>query len=131
MHMRLLFLVYTFAICCVSPTLGAECPKGALFESGSTGAKILVTHIGIGQSRFAQGGTLQAGIALEILSKEGERGAIFGPMRSYMFVTDPDYLEKEGYQWQPVEEDKDGFYRVLSDDGKSELFTMVFLKCAE
>jgi hypothetical protein len=66
------------------------------------------------------------------VTQTGERGAIAGPMRSSMFVSDPETLAKAGYTWeQDVPKDPDGIYRVVSDDGQSELFTLSYVGCAD
>ena len=64
----------------------------------STTDETLVKHFGIGKSEFAAGAGPQTGMALDLVTQAGERGAVFGPMRSMMFVSDPDTLTKAGYQ---------------------------------
>lgn len=109
----------------------AVCQKGAVYNSQATGHTIVVKRVGFGKSRFTPGGPLQAGVALDIRTPDGERGALFGPMRSYMFLTDLKYLKRDGYRWQAAGADPNGFYRVLTDDGQSERFTLTFVSCAK
>jgi hypothetical protein len=53
-------------------------------------------------------------------------------MRSSMFVSDPETLTKAGYTWEEdVPKDPDGIYRVVSDDGQGELFTLSYVGCAD
>jgi hypothetical protein len=71
-------------------------------------------------------------VAFDLVTPMGERGAIFGPMRSSMFVSDPDTLTKAGYTWgEAVPTDPGGFYRVLDDNGADELFTLSYVGCAD
>lgn len=116
------------------PQPGAtRCEFGTVYESTKSGTAILVMRIGSGSNSFQADGSgpKQQGVALDFfLTDSGERGAIYGPMRSYMFATDLDTLTQLGYRWKNAEPDPDGFFRVLSDDGQNELFTLTYVGCA-
>ncbi|TPK96393.1 hypothetical protein FJ934_09610 [Mesorhizobium sp. B2-4-12] len=76
------------------PGSGEICPKGVLFKSLESGAIATVTRHGFGYAYFTmERDHLQPAVAAEILTKEGEHGFIYGPMRSYMFVVDPETLK--------------------------------------
>lgn len=125
-----------FAAAALACSLGAAqaddiCPNGAAYKVSTTGETVVVKHSGFGQSVFSPGGKPQTGMALDLVTRTGERGAIAGPMRSYMFATDPETLTKHGYRWNPVSADPGGFYRVVSDDGQNELFTLSYVGCAD
>ena len=126
-----LFALATLACSGASALAEDTCPNGAAYEVSTNGETIIVKRFGIGETEFAKGAGPQAGMALDLVTATGERGAIAGPMRSYMFVTDPDTLTKQGYQWHPVSADPGGFYRVMSDDGQSELFILSYVGCAD
>jgi hypothetical protein len=112
----------------------AICKYGAIYRTLSGKHKrIIVTRYGYGSNSFQPDGSgpKQAGVALEfVVEKTGERGAIYGPMRSHMFVTDLAVLKRLGYRWGKVAADPGGFYRVLSDDGDKEIFTFDYVGCA-
>ena len=107
------------------------CPNGAAYGVSTTGETIVVKRSGVGESVFSPGGAPQAGMALDLVTQTGARGAIFGPMRSYMFVSDPETLTKGGYRWDPASADPGGFYRVISHDAQSELFTLSYVGCVD
>ncbi|TPI40947.1 hypothetical protein FJW07_06685 [Mesorhizobium sp. B3-1-9] len=74
--------------------LSKSCPKGVLFKEIKSGIVVTVIRQGQGKAVFTQDKhRLQAATAVEILTKEGERGFIYGPMRSYMFAVDPDVVK--------------------------------------
>lgn len=107
-----------------------ECPKGAIYRISESPHTLLVKRIGVGKSNFTQNGPPQTGIAIDLVTSEGQQGAIFGPMRSYMFmVENAGVLTSEGYKWEPAQADPGGFFRVLSDDGQKELFYLTYIKC--
>lgn len=108
----------------------ASCPNGAVYTSMQSGQSILVKRIGSGMSQFTPGGDKQAAIALDFVLADGQRGAIFGPMRSVMFPVESRFLTAEGYTWQPAGHDPQGFFRVLSDDGQAERFILTYVGCA-
>src|SRR3954464_15782587 len=110
----------------------AICKYGAIYRTFS-GKRIIVRRYGTGMSSFQADGSgpRQVGTALDfVVEKTGERGAIYGPMRSYMFVTDLAVLNRQGYRWRSVPADPGGFYRVLSDDGQDEIVTFPCVGCA-
>ena len=130
--MRLLILAIAVLSCLIGTSQADEaCPNGTAYEVSTTGETVVVKRSGIGQSVFSPGGEPQVGMALDLVTQTGERGAIFGPMRSYMFASDPETLTRDGYRWESVSPDPDGFYRVMSDDGQNELFTLSYLGCAD
>ena len=92
-------------------TADDTCPNGAAYRVSTTGETIVVKRSGVGESVFSPGGAPQAGMALDLVTQTGERGAIFGPMRSYMFVP----IRK---RYQGRLPDPGGFYRVISDDAQ-------------
>jgi hypothetical protein len=128
-----LFAVAVATLACSIGSLHADetCLNGTAYKVSTTGETVVVKRSGIGESVFSPGDKPQTGMALDLVTQTGERGAIFGPMRSYMFATDPETLTKHGYQWSPASPDPDGFYRVMSDDGQNELFTLSYLGCAD
>ena len=127
------FLFALAILVCLSATAAAEdtCPNGTAYKVSANGETIVVKRFGIGETEFAQGAGPQPGMALDFVTQTGIRGAVFGPMRSIMFVTDPETLTKAGYQWEPASPDPDGVYRVMSDDGQSEMFTLSYAGCAD
>lgn len=110
----------------------AECSHGATYKVSGSERTIVAMRLATGTSSFQAGGSgpRQAGIALEFVTDTGDRGYIYGPMRSYMFATDASVLRKLGYRWSKVRSDPQGFFRVLTDDGQRELFTFVSKGCA-
>lgn len=108
----------------------ASCSNGAVYTSMQSGQSILVKRIGSGWNQFTPDGAKQAAIALDLVFADGQRGAIFGPMRSVMFQVDRQFLAAEGYTWQPASRDPQGFFRVLSDDGQEERLTLTYVGCA-
>lgn len=118
------------ALCAMSTTSMADtCSNGAVYEV-STGFLVVVTRMGHGQVDFTRSGNAQSAVALDFfLPHTGDRGVIFGPQRSYMFATDLDYLETSGFTWGSVPQDEGGFFRVMTDDGHSEMFYFVFQRC--
>jgi hypothetical protein len=101
--MRLMIVAIAALACSVGSLRADEiCPNGAVYKIDTTGKTLVVKRRGIGQSRFTTDGPLQYGMALDLVTEDGQRGAIFGPMRSYMFVSDPDTLTKHGYTWKPA-----------------------------
>jgi hypothetical protein len=120
------------------PTLARQdsdttaCQFGAVYKAGS-GQTLIVRRFGTGWSSFQANGTgpKQAGMALDfVLTDGGEKGAIYGPMRSQMFPIDLRTLDRLGYSWKPAPADPGGFFRVLSHDGQDELFTLTYVGCA-
>jgi hypothetical protein len=111
----------------------AICRFGAVYKTLGSGKTIIVKRFGTGSNSFQANGAgpKQAGMALDfVLTDGGDRGAIYGPMRSHMFAVDLSTLKRLGYRWEPAHPDPDGFFRVLSDDGQSELFTFTYVACA-
>src|SRR3954449_873778 len=101
-------LVFVFAaLLCSTGAVQAEdiCPNGAAYKVSTTGETIVLKHSGIGKSEFSPGAGPQYGMALDLVTQTGERGAVVGPMRSMMFVSDPETLTKAGYQWDQVSAD--------------------------
>jgi hypothetical protein len=106
------------------------CPNGAVYSVEPAGKTVVVKRFGIGESEFAPGKPPLPGMALDLVTDTGERGALFGPMRSSMFITDPDTLTEHGYKWRPVTADPGGVYGVVSDDGETKLYTLYYVGCA-
>jgi len=110
-------------------TLSKNCPKGVLFKASGSGIVVTVLRQGHGKAVFTENKhRLQAATAAEILTKEGERGFIYGPMRSYMFAVDPEIVED--FEWRPAETELHAFYTVRTDDGTEALFTLHDIGCA-
>jgi hypothetical protein len=109
--------------------MAQTCKNGAVYEV-STGFLIVVTRMGTGEVDFARSGVAQSAVALDFfLPHTGDRGFIYGPQRSYMFATDLETLEANGFSWGPAPKDTGGFFRVLTDDGTNEIFHFEFQKC--
>ncbi|MGX5722383.1 hypothetical protein [Shinella zoogloeoides] len=114
-----------------APGAKAEnCKKGAVYQSLQSGSKIVVKRIGSGKSDFTGIGRKQAAMALDFFTDDGQRGAIYGPMRSIMFPADVKELTKDGFRWRPASADPNGFFRVMTDDGQNEIFTLTYVGCA-
>ncbi len=125
-----LALSVALAIYGVETTAQADtCPSGAVYEV-STGFLVVVTRMGHGQVDFTRSGNALPAVALDFfLPHTGDRGVIFGPQRSYMFATDLDYLDANGFSWGSAPEDDGGFFRVMTDDGHDEMFFFEFQRC--
>ncbi|TPJ32004.1 hypothetical protein [Mesorhizobium sp. B2-8-3] len=109
--------------------LSKSCPKGVLFKEIKSGIVVTVIRQGQGKAVFTQDKhRLQAATAVEILTKEGERGFIYGPMRSYMFAVDPDVVKD--FEWRPAETEYQAFYTLRDDDGNEALLNFVDIGCA-
>ena len=129
--MRLSVLVAATLVCSFGVAHADDvCANGAIYKIEPADRTVVVKRFGIGKSAFAPGAPPIDGMALDLVTDTGERGAIFGPMRSSMFVTDPDTLTKAGYTWQPVTADPGGVYTVLDDDGQRPLFSFSYVGCA-
>jgi hypothetical protein len=109
----------------------AICPYGAIYRTFS-GKRIIVKRYATGRSSFfADGSNPTFGEAFDfVVEKTGERGQIYGPTRSHMFVTDLAALKRLGYRWRSVPADPGGFYRVVSDDGDKEIMHFLYVGCA-
>ncbi|CDX39963.1 exported hypothetical protein [Mesorhizobium sp. SOD10] len=109
--------------------LSKSCPKGVLFKEIKSGIVVTVIRQGQGKAVFTQDKhRLQAATAVEILTKEGEHGFIYGPMRSYMFAVDPDVVKD--FEWRPAETEYHAFYTLRDDDGNEALLNFVDIGCA-
>ncbi|TPK57748.1 hypothetical protein FJ546_25830 [Mesorhizobium sp. B2-4-19] len=110
-------------------TLSKSCPKGVLFKSSESGIVVTVVRQGFGKAVFTEDKNLwQPATAAEILTKEGDHGFIYGPMRSYMFAVDSEALKD--FKWRPAESDPNAFYTVRTDDGSETRFNLVDVGCA-
>ncbi|MEZ2329952.1 hypothetical protein AB6802_09525 [Mesorhizobium sp. RCC_202] len=111
-------------------TLSKSCPKGVLFKSLESGALTTVIRQGFGKAFFTkEKDQLQPATAAELKGEnEGEQAFIYGPRRSYMFLTDADAVKN--FTWRPAETDPNAFYTVRTDDGDETRFTLVDLGCA-
>jgi len=109
--------------------ISKSCPKGVLFKAYDSGIVVTVLRQGRGKAVFTENKhRLQAATAAEIVTKEGERGFIYGPMRSYMFAVDPEVVQD--FEWRPAETELHAFYTVRTDDGTEALFTLHDIGCA-
>lgn len=113
------------------PALAGTCENGALYKSDTSGEIVTIQAVGTGESAFTKGGALQPGMALKVKG----RSAIYGPMRSYMFIIDSDAPVLANYKWQKPDEDVGGSFRVLEDaglaeDGSGTLFSLSYVACA-
>lgn len=106
------------------------CKKGAAYKVSTSGVIVVVKRVGSGRTSFAPGARPQPSVALDLITPYGDRGVIFGPMRSVMFPTELRYLKNDGYRWKKASADPGGFFRVLTDDGKRERFTLTYVGCA-
>lgn len=111
-------------------TLSKSCPKGVLFKSLESGAVVTVIRQGFGKAFFTkEKDHLQVGMAAELKGQnEGERAFIYGPMRSYMFLTNQDAVKN--FTWRAAESDPNAFYTVRTDDGDETRFTLEDMGCA-
>ncbi|QKD02979.1 hypothetical protein EB235_16920 [Mesorhizobium loti R88b] len=106
-----------------------SCTKGVLFRSSESGIVVTVIRQGFGKAVFTEDkNLLQPATAAEILTKEGDHGFIYGPMRSYMFAVDSEALKD--FNWRPAESDPNAFYTVRTDDGSETRFNLVDVGCA-
>lgn len=72
---------------------------------------------------------LQPATAAELKGKnESEHAFIYGPRRSYMFLTDENFVKD--FIWRPAETVPNAFYTVRTDDGDETRFTLVDVGCA-
>src|SRR5437868_9961567 len=119
-------------VAAAGPHSATACNHGVIYKTES-GKTIVAKRFGTGSNSFlADGrGLKQAGMALDfVLTVGGEKGAIYGPIRSYMFAVDLSTLQRLGYRWKKAQADPGGFFRVLSDDGQNELLTFTYVGCA-
>ncbi len=114
----------------VIPANAVTCHKGVLYRSATDTRTVLVKRIGTGMSPFSYTGPAQPGMALDLITPLGQRGAIYGPMRSYMFITDLRNLTEQKYKWRAADADPGGFFRILTGDGKREFMTLTYVGCA-
>lgn len=110
--------------------LSKSCPRGVLFKSLESGALTTVIRQGFGKAFFTmEKDQLQPATAAELKGEnEGEHAFIYGPRRSYMFLTDEDFVKD--FTWRPAETDPNAFYTVRTDDGDETRFTLVDVGCA-
>ncbi|UCI24591.1 hypothetical protein [Mesorhizobium sp. B2-8-5] len=109
--------------------LSKSCPRGVLFKEIRSGIVVTVVRQGQGKAVFTEDKhRLQGATAAEILTKEGEHGFIYGPMRSYMFAVDPDVVKD--FEWRPAETEYQAFYTLRDDDGNEALLNFVDIGCA-
>ncbi len=110
-------------------TLSKSCPKGVLFKELGSGTTVTVVRQGHGKAVFTEDKhRLQAATAAEILTKEGDHGFIYGPMRSYMFAVDQDVVKN--FEWRPAESEFHAFYTLRDDGGDEALLNFVDIGCA-
>lgn len=128
--MKKLMIACLISLAVAPSAVAATCKKGAVYQSMQSGSKIVVKRIGSGKSDFTGTGRKQAAMALDFVTDDGQRGAIYGPMRSIMFPADVKGLTKDGFRWRAASSDPNGFFRVLTDDGQSEIFTLTYVECA-
>lgn len=109
--------------------LSKSCPKGVLFRTSESGIVVTVVRQGFGKAVFTQDkNLLQPATAAELVTKDGDHGFIYGPMRSYMFAVDPETLKD--FTWRPAETEPDAFYTVRTDEGDETRFNLVDIGCA-
>lgn len=110
--------------------LSKSCPRGVLFKSLESGALTTVIRQGFGKAFFTmEKDQLQPAKAAELKGEnEGEHAFIYGPRRSYMFLTNEDFVKD--FTWRPAETDPNAFYTVRTDDGDETRFTLVDVGCA-
>ncbi|TPL00257.1 MULTISPECIES: hypothetical protein [unclassified Mesorhizobium] len=113
-----------------NPLEALSCPRGVLFKSLESGALTTVIRQGFGKAFFTmEKDQLQPAAAAELKGEnEGEHAFIYGPSRSYMFLTDEDFVKD--FTWRPAETDPNAFYTVRTDDGDQTRFTLVDVGCA-
>ncbi|MDX8514954.1 hypothetical protein [Mesorhizobium captivum] len=110
-------------------TLSKSCPTGVLFKELASGIIVTVVRQGYGKAVFTEDKhRLQAATAAEILTKEGDRGFIYGPMHSYMFAVDQDVVKN--FEWRPAESEFHAFYTLRDDSGDEALLNFVDIGCA-
>lgn len=109
--------------------LSKSYPKGVLFKELGSGIVVTVIRQGYGKAVFTEDKhRLQAATAAEILTKEGDHGFIYGPMRSYMFAVDQDVVKN--FEWRPAESEFHAFYTLRDDSGDEALLNFVDIGCA-
>lgn len=110
-------------------TLSKSCPKGVLFKSIESGATTIIIRQGFGRAFLSEErDILEPAMAAELQGqKEGERAFIYGPMRSYMFLTDPKVVKD--FTWRPAETEPNAIYTIRTDDGDETRFNLVDVGC--
>ena len=129
----IMFFIFLTFSCISSASAGTYCPYGAIYQgenNKNATIELTINRIGFVHLPREQGGKKFPAFALEITLVDNTTHYGWGFIRSYVFLTNRQYLDSNNVEWQSRTEHSDGdFFRFMQENGGDMYFSLTSSRC--